>query len=47
MLISGLSEKVQRVVAVTSALIDYKIKYYSFDAQGYIKIYSKGSLTPI
>lgn len=47
MLISGMSEKVQRVVAVTSTLIDYKIKYYSFDSQGYIKLYLKGSYVPL
>jgi hypothetical protein len=42
-LISGLSNKSRRSIAIARKVLDYGINYYTFQARGFIRLYKAGS----
>lgn len=46
-IISGLSQKARRSIAIARKLNDFGITFYTFLAQGYIRLYKNGSEQPL
>lgn len=42
-IISGMTQKVKRAIAIITKAHDYGINYYSFQANGYIRLYKEGT----